>query len=70
MSLCMPIKTIVYKKKNVVHGVKFVLVSVDITFEIVYNTHVTINKLITSLLIVLYHIRNDHFTKNFQFNTI
>lgn len=35
-----------YKKKKVVHGVKFVLVSVDmcITFEIVYNTHVTINK--------------------------
>lgn len=46
MSLCMPIKTIVYKKKKVVQGVKFVLVSVDITFEIVYtgNTHVTINK--------------------------
>lgn len=44
MSLCTPIKTIVYKKKKVVQGVKFVLVSVDITFEIVYNTHVTINK--------------------------
>lgn len=46
MSLCMPIKTVVYKKKKVVQGVKFVLVSVDmcITFEIVYNTHVTINK--------------------------
>lgn len=44
MSLCMQIKTIVNKKKNVVQGVKFVLVSVDITFEIVYNTHVTLNK--------------------------
>lgn len=44
MSLCMPIKTIVNKKKNVVQGVRFVLVSVDITFEIVYNTHVTLNK--------------------------
>lgn len=43
MSLCMPIKTIVYKKKKVVQGVKFVLVSVDITFEIeLYIIHMSL----------------------------
>lgn len=43
MSLCMPIKTIVYKKKKVVQGVRFVLVSVDITFEIeLYIIHMSL----------------------------
>lgn len=46
MSLCMLIKIIVYKKKKVVYGVKFVFVFVDmcIIFEIVYNIYVIINK--------------------------
>lgn len=43
MSLCMPIKTLVYKKKKVVQGVRFVLVSVDITFEIeLYIIHMSL----------------------------
>lgn len=40
----MLIKIIVYKKKKVVQGVRFVFVFVDIIFEIVYNIYVIINK--------------------------